>query len=52
MSEWTEEEEKEEGEGEIISADPPFLRVQCDAPKPNAARPGRGIKGPMMKEYV
>lgn len=49
MSEWTKE-EKKEGKKEIISTDPPFLRVQCDAPKPNAAR--QNIKDAMIKEYV
>jgi len=41
---------KKEGEREIISADPPFLRVQCDAPKLNAAR--RSIKDLIMKKYI
>lgn len=49
MGEWTKEEEKEE-ERAIISADQPFLRVQCDAPKPNVAR--WSIKDLMMKEDV
>jgi len=41
---------KKEDEREIISADPPFFCVQCDAPKLNAAR--RSIKDLMMKKYV
>jgi len=41
---------KEESEREIISADPPFFRVQCDASKLNAAR--RSIKDLLMKKYI